>query len=126
MENLQKPKLAIETNKDILMFQQTTIRNVALTTAVSFAALGYSRFYRGKSLLYSGGLVFVSILLVLISLTLNVTHYNIIVEHNNLNEKLFAGKEFFPINYIFLIVNILTLFFALYTLYRLLTNNKFD
>lgn len=126
MENSQKPQLAIETNKDILMFQQTTIRNVALTTAVSFAALGYSRFYRGKSLLYSGGLVFVSILLVLISLTLNVTHYNIIVEHNNLNEKLFAGKEFFPINYIFLIVNILTLFFALYTLYRLLTNNKFD
>lgn len=126
MENSQKPKLAIETNKDILMFQQTTIRNVALTTAVSFAALGYSRFYRGKSVLYSGGLVFVSILLILISLILNLTHYNIIVEHNNLNDKLFAGKEFFVINYMFLVINILTLLFALYTLYRLLTNNKFD
>ena len=39
------------------MMYQTSIRNVALTTAVSFAAPGYSRFYRGKSKLYAIGMV---------------------------------------------------------------------
>ena len=45
-------KMEFETFKDLIMYYQTSIRNVALTTAVSFAALGYSRFYRGKSKLY--------------------------------------------------------------------------
>ena len=49
-----------KSEKDVLMYYQTTLRNVGLTTAVSFAALGYSRFYREKSLLYSSGMEFVS------------------------------------------------------------------
>ena len=48
---------AFETGKDLLMFYQTTLRNVGLYTTISFAALGYSRFYRDKSILYSSGLV---------------------------------------------------------------------
>ena len=38
----------METERDLLMFYHTSIRNIALFTSVSFAALGYSRFYRGK------------------------------------------------------------------------------
>ena len=63
-DKLQKKDLELQSNKDVLMYYQTTIRNVALTTAVSFAALGYSRFYRGKSTIYASGLVLVSLLLV--------------------------------------------------------------
>ena len=39
------------TAKDILMFQQTTIRNVALFLSVALAFLAISRFYRGKDML---------------------------------------------------------------------------
>ncbi len=56
-DKLQKKDLELQSNKDILMYYQTTIRNVALTTTVSFAALGYSRFYRSKSSIYASGLV---------------------------------------------------------------------
>ena len=121
-----KKNLPLQTNKDILMFHQTTIRNVALTTAVSFAALGYSRFYRGKSLLYSSGLVLVSVLLVLCSILLNVNVNNIVVKHYNLDNNLNASNNFVLVNQIFLAINILTLLLAIYTLYRLLTNNKFE
>ena len=121
-----KKNLPLQTNKDILMFHQTTIRNVALTTAVSFAALGYSRFYRGKSLLYSSGLVLVSVLLVLCSILLNVNVNNIVVKHYNLDNNLNASNNFVIVNQLFLAINILTLFFAIYTLYRLITNNKFE
>ena len=56
-------KMHFETFKDLMMYFQTSIRNVALTTTVSFAALGYSRFYRGKNQLYVSGMVLVSLLL---------------------------------------------------------------
>ena len=121
-----KKNLPLQTNKDILMFHQTTIRNVALTTAVSFAALGYSRFYRGKSLLYSSGLVLVSVLLVLCSILLNVNVNNIVVKHYNLDNNLNASNNFVIVNQLFLAINILTLFFSIYTFYRLITNNKFE
>ena len=97
-----KKNLPLQTNKDILMFHQTTIRNVALTTAVSFAALGYSRFYRGKSLLYSSGLVLVSVLLVLCSILLNVNVNNIVVKHYNLDNNLNASNNFVIVNQLFL------------------------
>ena len=67
-ENNDNDKKIFKTEKDVLMYYQTSIRNVALTTAVSFAALGYSRFYRDKSLLYTNGMVFVSFLLVFVGI----------------------------------------------------------
>lgn len=39
----------METEKDILMFYQTSLRNVGLYTSISFALLASSRFYRGKN-----------------------------------------------------------------------------
>ena len=41
-KNNKKENLEFESYKDLIMYYQTSIRNVALTTAVSFAALGYS------------------------------------------------------------------------------------
>ena len=54
------------------MFYQTTLRNVGLYTTISFAALGYSRFYRDKSILYSSGLVVISIAFLAIAFILNL------------------------------------------------------
>ena len=47
--------------KNLIMFYQTTLRNVGLFTSISFGALGYSRFHRGKSQLYNLMLILLSI-----------------------------------------------------------------
>ena len=75
-----------QTPKDFLMFFATTFRNSALTTAVSFAALGYSRFYRGKNKFYSAGLVFISILILLISAWNNYLLYDSTQKYKKLDE----------------------------------------
>ena len=115
---------SFQTPKDLLMFFATTFRNSALTTAVSFAALGYSRFYRGKSKLYSAGLVFISILILLISAWNNYLLYNTIQNYKNLDEyKDINTWE--PISLMFFAVHIILLLFALWTLYRMMTNTQF-
>lgn len=60
----------METEKDILMFYHTTLRNVGLFTSLSFAALGYSRFYRGKSKMYNVALIIFSIVILWIAIYL--------------------------------------------------------
>ena len=60
----------METERDLLMFYQTTLRNVGLYTSLSFAALGYSRFYRGKSKLYNVALIIFSIVILWIAIYL--------------------------------------------------------
>ena len=61
----------MENEKDILMMYHTTLRNVGLFTSVSFAALGYSRFYRGKNRMYNVFLILASLIFMFSSLTLN-------------------------------------------------------
>ena len=118
--------LELKTNKDILMFYQTTLRNIALTTAVSFAALGYSRFYRDKSLFYSSGLVLVSLLLIVCSIIINYNLFNIINKHSKKNKKLSSANNFLIINKIFVIIHILLIVCAAYTFFRLLTGTEFN
>ena len=108
--------------KELLMYFQTSIRNVALTTAVSFAALGYSRFYRDKSKLYSAGMTFVSFLIILCSALLNLFLYNSIQEYLNNNKEI---SKLSIVNQIFIVVHSILIFFALYTLIRLMYNKKF-
>ena len=108
--------------KELLMYFQTSIRNVALTTAVSFAALGYSRFYRDKSRLYSAGMTFVSFLIILCSALLNLFLFNSIQEYLNTNKEI---NRLSTINKIFIVVHSVLIFFALYTLIRLMYNKKF-
>lgn len=117
-------KMEFETFKDLIMYYQTSIRNVALTTAVSFAALGYSRYYRGKSKLYVTGMVLVSLLILTCSFLLNLFLYNDIQKYIN-NPKYKAIEKWSNINKLFVIVHLVTIFFAIYTFYRVLTNNTF-
>lgn len=123
---LQKKDLELQSNKDVLMYYQTTIRNVALTTAVSFAALGYSRFYRGKSTIYSSGLVLVSLLIISSSCIININLYNLIINHSKTDNSLISANNFLSVNILFMISHIMIILFGLYTFYRLITGNKFD
>lgn len=116
--------MEFESYRDLVMFYQTTVRNVALTTAVSFAALGYSRFYRGKSKLYSSGLVLVSLLLLSCSFLLNYHLFNSIQPYLN-KEKYTSINQWKLINKLFMVIHAMLFFFALYTFYRLYTNNTF-
>ena len=103
IENFDNTTNKFESYKDLVMFYQTTIRNVALTTAVSFAALGYSRFYRGKSNLYAQGMVIVSLCILISSSILNYFLYNSVIEYsklkkfNNISE-LLISKLFIYVN----------------------------
>ena len=125
-DKLQKKDLELQSNKDVLMYYQTTIRNVALTTAVSFAALGYSRFYRGKSTIYSSGLVLVSLLIISSSCIININLYNLIINHSKTDNSLISANNFLSVNILFMISHIMIILFGLYTFYRLITGNKFD
>ena len=124
IENFDNTTNKFESYKDLVMFYQTTIRNVALTTAVSFAALGYSRFYRGKSKLYAQGMVAVSLCILISSSILNYFLYNSVIEYSKL-KKFNNINELLIINYLFMVGHIIAIFFAFYTLYRLFTNNMF-
>ena len=107
--------------KELLMYFQTSIRNVALTTAVSFAALGYSRFYRDKSKLYSVGMTFMSMLIITCSALLNLFLFNSIQEYLDNNKEI---NRLSIINKIFIIVHLIAIFFGLFTLYRLAFDKK--
>ena len=106
------------------MFYQTTIRNVALTTAVSFAALGYSRFYRDKSLIYTAGMTLVSLLILIISFRLNFYLYTIVQDYKNL-EEFNNSTKLEILNILFMVVHSISILFAMYTLYRLIYNKRF-
>jgi hypothetical protein len=110
--------------KDAIMYFQTSIRNVALTTTVSFAALGYSRYYRGKSQLYAVGMVGVSILILISSILLNLFLYNDLQELVKIDEYKDFEKHM-NINKIFIVVHAIIMFFGLYTFYRLFTKKQF-
>jgi hypothetical protein len=120
-DKLQKKDLELQSNKDILMYYQTSIRNVALTTAVSFAALGYSRFYRGKSSLYSSGLTLVSLLIIAASCILNINLYNLMEYHARIDNSLTSANNYLIVNKIFMICHSMIILFGLYTFYRLIT-----
>ena len=125
-DKLQKKDLELQSNKDLLMYYQTSIRNVALTTAVSFAALGYSRFYRGKSSVYSSGLNFVSLLIIIASYILNIKLYNLMERHQRINKSLTSAKDYLIVNKIFMICHTTVILFGVYTFYRLITGKKFE
>ena len=51
----------MKTEKDLLMYFSTALRNIGLFTTLSFAALGYSRYHRSKNAIYNIYLILVSL-----------------------------------------------------------------
>lgn len=60
----------MKTEKDLLMYFSTALRNIGLFTSVSFAALGYSRYYRSKNAIHNIYLIMVSLCLLCVSIYL--------------------------------------------------------
>tara|TARA_B100000424_G_scaffold243535_1_gene213189 strand:- start:1907 stop:2317 length:411 start_codon:yes stop_codon:yes gene_type:complete len=52
----------MDNEKDLLMFYQTSLRNVGLFTSVSLALLAVSRYYRGKTIIFNTAYIFFSLL----------------------------------------------------------------
>ena len=111
--------------KELLMYYQSSLRNVFISITFSFAALGYSRSYRGKNRLYSSSIVIVSLLLLFISTLMNIFLYNDLLKYNNL-EKANEISQLILINKTVFIVQTLLIFFASYTLFRIIFNKLYQ
>lgn len=113
-----------KTSRDLKMYFQTTIRNIALTTTVSFAALSYSRYYFGKNNIFTIGMCIVSLLFLVISFNINHYLYNRLQIYKKL-ENFESITQLDYINIIFFTIHIITIIFVLYTLYRLILFKKY-
>ena len=107
----------MKTERDMLMYFQTTLRNAGLYTTVSFAALGYSRYYRGKDRLFNVSLIVASMIFMLITIYLSkyliddIELWKNDVETYNIDKYMILPKSVYYMN--------ITLFvLALYTLVR--------
>ena len=109
--------------RELVMYYQTTIRNVFLSTAVSFAALGYSPFYRGKSKLYTNSLVLISLLILICSSALNYNLYDSLNEYKK-DSKYSEINRWIIINNIFFFIHLTLLILAFYTLYKCILINS--
>ena len=65
----------METEKDLLMYYHSSLRNVGLFTSVSLALLGYSRFYRGKIKTYNIAFIIISLLFLICALVIYFVYY---------------------------------------------------
>ena len=114
----KKPSTEFENLRQFHMYFQTSIRNVALTTAVSCAILGYSRFYRGRDFyMYNNLLIFASILVISVSSYLNILLMQNVNKNKTRSEFTYLSN-YFNINVMFDIVHIILVILGILTLIR--------
>tara|TARA_B100001778_G_C18594922_1_gene634182 strand:- start:2060 stop:2455 length:396 start_codon:yes stop_codon:yes gene_type:complete len=114
----EKEEFEFSNERDLHLYFQTTIRNVALTTAVSIAVLGYSRYYRGKNYTtYNILLVLSSLILLSISFFLNISLLKIINRHNNSNTYI-SIFNFKFVNYMAILLHFILIGLCVTTFYR--------
>ena len=105
----------METEKDLLMYFQTSLRNVGLFTSVSFATLGYSRYYRDKSNVYNIYLIITSLIFLGVSLFIShnlekdMEHYQKEMKSDRLTNWLVIPKVIFYFNIGVFILGLYTL-----------------
>lgn len=105
----------METEKDLLMYYHTSIRNIGLYTSLSFGALGYSRFYRGKDKLYNVALIIFS--LVALTTSILISHYlindfekyQLEIKSENADKWILLPKTIFYFNIGILLLGVYTL-----------------
>ena len=107
----------MKTEKDLFMYFQTALRNVGLYTSISFASLGYSRYYRDKNSIYNLYLILVSLVFLLVSLFVchnllkDVKHFQEDVKSEQINKGLVLPQSI-------LYFNIGVFLLGMYTFYR--------
>lgn len=107
----------MESEKDLMMYYQTTLRNTGLFTTVSFAALGYSRYYRGKDKLFDVSLIIASMIFMGITIMLSKYLIDDMAKWEDYIEMPYIEKYLIIPNVIFCL-NIFLLILAIYTLMR--------
>jgi hypothetical protein len=110
--------------KEVLMYYHSTLRNVGLFTTVSFGSLAYSRYYRGKSKLYAGGLVAISIAFLAISFFINHA-LNGVIQRYNKQEKNYHISSLIFISSAIYYVQLVLFALSTWTLYRMIINDIF-
>jgi len=102
--------------KWLLMYYNTSLRNIFLTLGTSFACLGYSRFYRGKNILYNTFLIVISIIIACFSrfIAINLVHD---IKHFLKNKKGSIIEKWLIIPETMVYVHNIIIFLAVYTLY---------
>lgn len=117
----------MNTERELYMFYQTTLRNVVSFTSVSLALLGYSRFYRDKNYIYNVGFIIISLLILLNAgmICLYLIHD---IENFNKQLKKESEKQYFEkwikIPKIVLGIIVIIALFGLYTLKREFINSE--
>lgn len=112
----------MNTEKDLLMYYHSCIKTVGMYTSLSFGALAYSRFYRGKeNYLYNLILVLVSLCLILVSL-FNSYYFMLYFDEfqeklnlKNLNVFKYVPKLLLGINSILLLLGTFTFLREIYS-----------
>ena len=106
----------VKTEKGLLMYFHTALRNAGLFTTVSFAALGYSRYYRGKDSIFNVALILASMVFMVV--TIYLTRYMILdmavwqkeVESTKIDKYLIMPKMVLGVNMGLLALSTYTLF----------------
>ena len=112
----------MKTEKDLLMFYQSALRNVGLFTSVSLSMLGYSRFYRGKNKMYN--IAFIVISLSMLAVATYMSRLMIMdIDEMRTNDMMLL-KKWLPIPYFVIGINSVVTLFGVYTLYRELATKK--
>ena len=111
--------------KEISMYFHTSIRNVGIYTSISLALLGYSRFYRGKNIIYNISFIVISLLFLLCAIYINHIlnkTLNVYAQTENKNRTgiTFINDLVLIPKYVAIILPIVLLF-GLFTLYREVT-----
>ena len=102
----------------ILQLYHTSMRNVGLYTSISFAALGYSRYHRGKTFFLNVLLIFVSMVFTTVALIIcyylikDLTYFS---DKDDISHDLVSKWNL--LTHIMLYTNIVLLFASLYIFY---------
>ena len=108
--------------QEMSMYFHTSIRNVGIYTSISLALLGYSRFYRGKSIIYNISFIVISLLFLLCAMYINHILNKTLNMYTQTDNKNRTGITFMndlvliP-KYVAIILPVVLLF-GLFTLYR--------
>ena len=108
----------MKTEKDGLMFYNSSFRSIGLCTTISLALLGYSRFYRDKNKIYNISFIIISLVFILCACYIS---YYLIEDlkflYKNLDKSLYL-KKWLIVPKIILVTNIIIGIFGIYTLVR--------
>ena len=106
-------KISDQDDDKLIMLFHTSLRNIGLFTSIALALLGYSRYYRGKNILYNVSFIILNIAFITIALYLDFILIDTINASSN-NKKIQMQNILYSLFFLLIII----LLFSVYTLFR--------